>query len=229
MESKVEAEHVSLDSGETARTQAEVTAEVQLKKISAEFSFSNLMHGTRFSYVLYEEGYLMVRKWKKKVLEREYYMALRFINPVAKVTRVIARRAMYAAAGLLSAGMVTAVIDAIMPYDQIFRSSTILLACGAAIAFMLFLYWSHERTHFFSTTGECVVLTLMGSVESFRTCRAIAPKIVEAIEEAQSANVTDYSVYLREEMHEHYRLQRAGAITPKDCNAATKKILGMFG
>ena len=68
----------------------------------------------------------------------------------------------------------------------------------------------------------------MGSVESFRSCRVLAPKITKAFEAAQSDNVSDHSVYLREEMHEHYRLQRAGAISEEACSAATKRILGKF-
>lgn len=229
LESQANAEHVSMDSGDSSSNSAETTAAVDLKNASASFELSNLMHGTRFCYELYDEGYLKVRMWKNKVLEQDFYLALRFMNPVTKVTKLVARRSMYVAAGMLSAGVVTAVLDAISPYDQFFRSSTILLACGSAIAFMLFLYWSHERTDFYSATGDCAVLKLMGSVESFRSCRVIAPKIASAINDAQSQNVADYNVYLREEMHDHYRLQRAGAITPEACSEATKTILGKFG
>jgi hypothetical protein len=221
-------EHVSLDSGGTPRSQAEVTAAVEFQKPSEVFRFANRMHGTRFLFELYDEGYLKIRQWKKNALKEEFYLTLRYLDPVARVTRVVARRCMYFAAAFFSAGLVTAVIDAILPYDQIFRSATILLGCGSAISFMLFLYWSHERTHFHSATGDCEVLTLMGSVESFRSCRVLAPKISKAIEAAQSDNVKDYNVYLREEMHEHYRLQRAGAISGEACSAATKTILSKF-
>jgi hypothetical protein len=227
-ESQSRSEHISMDSGGTPNSDAEVTAAVDLKKICARYRFSNHMLGTRFSYELYEEGYLKVRKWEKKQLVEDYYLALRFLNPVARVTRVVARKAMYAAAGLFSATLVAGILYAITPYDQILRSSTILLACGSAISFMLFLYWSHERTYFFSSEGDCEVLKLMGSAESFRACRAIAPAISQAIEKAKSDNTRDRQMYLREEMHEHYRLQRAAVITSEACTAATRRILSQY-
>jgi hypothetical protein len=93
---------------------------------------------------------------------------------------------------------------------------------------MLFLYWTHEYTHFYSTIGECEVLRLDGSVETFRNCRNIVPSICQAIEDAQAQNKDDWQVYLRKEMHEHYRLQRAGAISREICGEATRKILARF-
>jgi len=79
-----------------------------------------------------------------------------------------------------------------------------------------------------TSEGGGEVLRLMGSVESFRACRSIAPVVSKAIEEAQAVNTDDRQVYLREEMHEHYRLQRANVITTEVCTAATRKILGKY-
>ncbi len=55
------AEHISLGSFE-----ADITSATQLNDISSRFKVSNRLHGTNFSYVLYEEGFLKVRKRKGK-------------------------------------------------------------------------------------------------------------------------------------------------------------------
>jgi hypothetical protein len=229
LEPQESAEHVSMGSTQaTVTSEADTTSAIELDKVSAKFQIANRLHGTRFRYVLYEEGYLKIWKWKKNKLVREYYLSLRFMTPEYKVTRVVAKQTIYAAAGLLAAGIVSAVLAFVTPWDGFFRSSAILAGTGSAISFMLFLYWSHERTHFFTRVGRCEVLTLMGSAESYRSCRSMAPVIAKAIEDAQAHNTSAEQRYYREEMHEHYRLERADVITPENCSASTRKILGKF-
>jgi hypothetical protein len=223
LESQASAEHISMGTYEPDSTSA-----VELNNIRAHFNVANRLHGARFSYVLYEEGYLKVQKQKKQNLVQDHYLALRFLNAEPKVTRIVAKRTVIAALGLVGAGIVSALLGVVTPWDDFFSSTTILIGTGATIAFMLFLYLTHERTHFYTTAGDCEVLRLMGSVESYRTCRAIAPAISQAIKDAQASNPSDRAPYLREEMHEHYRLQRANVISKQACNAATRKILGGF-
>ena len=223
------AEHVSMESVETTGLNAaDKTAAIELEKVGAKFQVANRLHGTRFSYVLYKEGYLKIYKWKKKKLVNEHYLSLRFMNPEYKVTRIVSKPAIYATAGFFVAGIVSAALGYVTPWDGFFRSTTILSATGAAISFMLFLYWTHERTHFFTRAGKCEILKLMGSVESYRSCRSIAPVIKQAIEEARAHNTSSEELYFREEMHEHYRLQRANVITPEACSISTRRILAKF-
>jgi len=84
----------------TVTSEADTTSAVELSKVSAEFQIANRLHGTRFRYVLYEEGYLKIWKWKKNKLVREYYLSLRFMTPEYKVTRVVAKQAIYATAAM---------------------------------------------------------------------------------------------------------------------------------
>ncbi len=226
---EAEFEHISINaSGQAEIQDAEITAELELSKVQASFQISDRSHGTRYLYELYEEGFLKVRAWKKKKLVQDFYLALRYLNPKPKVTKIIARRSMKAAAGLLVATAVSAIISFVLPYDQLFRSMSILLGSGSVISLMLFLYLTYERIHFFSATGQCEVLRLMGSVETFRTCRTIAEEIEKAITDAQAQNTVDWSIYLRKEMHEHYRLQRADVISDEACSSATRQILSRF-
>jgi len=226
---EAESEHISINaSGQAEIQDAEITAEVELTRVRDTFQFSDRSHGTRYIYELYEEGFLKVRAWNKKKLVQDFYLALRYLNPTSKVTKIVARRSMKAAAGLLVATVITGIISFALPYDQLFRSLSILLGSGSVISFMLFLYLTYERIHFFSATGECEVLRLMGSVESVRTCRTIAEALSKAIMEAQAQNTVDWSTYLRKEMHEHYRLERADVISHDACSIATRNILGRF-
>ena len=92
MESEIDSEHVSMGSGESAtNSEADITATIELKKLRSTFDFASRPHGTRFAYELYDEGFLKVRKWKRNKLVRDYYLSLRFISPVAKVTRIVPR------------------------------------------------------------------------------------------------------------------------------------------
>ncbi len=222
-ETQTTAEHISLSSAN-----ADLTTVVQLNKITSHFNVSNRLHGTTFSYVLYEEGFLKVRKRKGKELVQDHYLSLRFLSDTPKISRVIAKRTLIAAIGLTAACLVTALIGLLTAWDGFFRAATILLGTGATIEFLLFLYWSHERTHFYTAKGDCEVLRLMGSVESYRACRAIVPELCQAIRDAQAYNPSDHALFLREAMHEHYRLQRASVISTDACTTSTRKILTEF-
>ena len=169
-EAQTKAEHISMGSND-----AELTTVVELNKIGSHFKVSNRLHGTNFSYVLYEEGFLKVRKRKGNEMVQDHYLSLRFLSDTPKISRVIAK-----------------------------------------------------RTHFFTASGDCEVLRLMGSGESYRTCRAIVPELCQAIRAAQTQNPTDRALYLREAMHEHYRLQRASVISRDACTTSTRRILTEF-
>ncbi len=59
LETQAGAEHVSMGSSEP-----DITSAVELNNVRSHFKISNRMRGTQFSYVLYDEGYLKVRKRK---------------------------------------------------------------------------------------------------------------------------------------------------------------------
>ena len=223
MESGTDAEHISMGSYE-----ADITSAVELNNIRAHLKVSNRLHGARFSYVLYEEGFLKVRKRKGKNLVQDHYLSLRFLSSKPKITRIIAKRTAYTALGLAAVGIVSVLLSLITPWVDFFRLTAMLFGVGTASAFLMFLYLTHERVHFYTAAGECEVLRLMGSVDSYRTVRAIVPAICRAIDDAQANNPNDRAVFLREAMHEHYRLQRARVISKNACGGATRRILSEF-
>ncbi len=226
---EADSEHISITSSDPTEIQnAEFTGAVELNTVRATYQMSDWSHGTRYLFELYEEGFLKVRAWKNKHLVQDTYLALRYLKPASKVTRIVARRSLKAAAGLLLATAIAAITSFVLPYDQLFRSVSIVLGSGSIVSFMLFLYLTYEQTHFFSATGKCEVLRLRGSVVTFRTCRTIADELCQAITAAQAQNTDDWPIYLRKEMHEHYRLQRAGVISDGACSSATREILSRF-
>jgi len=222
-------EHVMMETSEfLPSSSADITGAVEFNNVRSRFRVSNRLHGKHFGYVLYEEGFIKVRKWDKRDLVQDYYLSLRFLKSEPKVIRVVAKRTLLAACGLVAAVIGSALLGAFTPWQELFRATTILLGASATIAFMLFLHWTHERTQFFTAVGECEVLRLMGSIESFRTCRSIALAITRAIDDAQAKNPSNEQRYNREEMHDHYRLQRAEVISTEECSVATRRILAKF-
>ena len=68
LESQESAEHISMGPTQaTVTSEADTASAVELNEVSAEFQIANRLHGTRFRYVLYEEGYLKIWKWKRKI------------------------------------------------------------------------------------------------------------------------------------------------------------------
>jgi len=217
-------EHISLGEDFAVLAGAE-----EPEKITDRFEYQNRMRGKRAELILYEEGYLRVREWRRKRRARDYLLSLRFMGTKTTVVRKLPMRVLYTAAGFTGLGALCSLVAWLSPWDAFFVPAAAVGFVGAAIASMLFLYFAHEKTTFSTASGNAVALTLYGSADSFKRCRAMIPKIQRAIEAAQTKNIQDRSDYLRQEMREHYRLREFGVIDHDLCGDATRKILSEFG
>ena len=94
---------------------ADITSATELNNISSRFKVSNRLHETNFSYVLYEEGFLQVRKWKGKELVQDHYLSLRFLSDTPKISHVIAKRTLFAMIGLVAACLVSGLLFVFTP------------------------------------------------------------------------------------------------------------------
>jgi len=197
--------------------------------VSERFEILNRIAGKRMQLTLYEEGFVRVRKWQRNKLGADYMLSLRFLNPKPRSSRRIARRTMYAAGAFAAFGLFNTLLAALTSLDRLFVPAAVAGFLGAAVALFVFLYRSHEKTRFYTASGNVGVLTLLGTADAFTRCRAIAPRIVEAIEKAQAQNIQNRSDYLRLEMREHYRLRADDAISQDDCATGTRRILSEFG
>ena len=217
-------EHISLgdDFGILAGAQ-------EPEKISERTEIKNRTCGRRMELIFYEEGFLRVREYQRKKKVRDYLLSLRFLAPEFVTSRFMPMRVLHVAAGFLGFASLCAFISWLSPWDALFTPAAVFGATGAVIATMLFLYLAHEKTTFGTSAGGATVLTLLGTADTFKRCRRIAPKLVAAIESAHQRNTQQFSDYLRHEMREHYRLREFGVLTRDDCGDATRRILSRFG
>lgn len=217
-------EHISLGEDFAVLAGAE-----EPEKIVERFEYKNRTCGKRAELILYEEGYLRVREWRRKKRVRDYLLSLRFMGTKTTVTRKLPMRVLQVAAGFAGIGALCSLIAWLSPWDAFFVPAAVIGFAGAVLATMLFLYLAHEKTMFSTASGGAVALTLRGTADSFKRCRAMIPQIQRAIEAAQAKNVQNRSDYLRQEMREHYRLREFGVIDHDTCSDATRKILSEFG
>ncbi len=217
-------EHISLGEDFAVLAGAE-----EPEKITERFEIRNRTCGKRAELILYEEGYLRVREWQRKKRVRDYLLSLRFIGTETTVTRELPMRVLQVAGGFAGLGALSSLIAWLSTWDAFFVPAAVAGFAGAILCSMLFLYLAHEKTMFSTASGDAVALTLRGTADSFKRCRAMVPKIRRAIEAAQAKNVQSRSDYLRQEMREHYRLREFGVIDQDVCSDATRKILSEFG
>ena len=199
------------------------------EKITQRFEIRNRTCGRRAELIFYEEGYLRVREWRRKKRVRDYLLSLRFLGTDTTVTRKLPMRVLQVAGGFAGVGALSWLIAWLTTWDTFFIPAAAIGVAGAVIASMLFLYLANEKTSFSTASGGAEALTLRGTADSFKRCRAMIPEIQQAIEEAQAKNVQSRSDYLRHEMREHYRLREFGVIDHDVCSVATRKILSEFG
>lgn len=217
-------EHISLGDDFAVLAGAE-----EPEQITRRFEYANRLRGRRMQLVFYAEGYLRVREWQRKRKVRDYLLSLRFLAPDPATARRLPLRVLHVAAGFAGFGLLCGAIAWLTPWNALFTPAALVGAAGAALAGLVFLYLAHEKTTFRSAAGRARVLTLLGTVDSFKRCRGVAPDIVRAIEAAQAKNVQNRSDYLRHEMREHYRLREFGVIGEAECSDATRRILAQFG
>lgn len=217
-------EHISLGDDFAVLAGAE-----EPEKVTERFEYRNRTCGKRAELILYEEGYLRVREWQRKRRVRDYLLSLRFMGTKTTVTRKLPMRVLHVAAGFAGFGALCSLIAWLTTWGGFFVPAAVVSFVGTVLSMMLFLYLAHEKTMFSTASGGAVALTLRGTADSFKRCRAMIPEIQSAIEAAQTKNVQNRSEYLRQEMREHYRLREFGVIDQDVCGDATRKILSEFG
>jgi hypothetical protein len=215
------AEHIYL-SDETADEGA-----VEARTVREKFEFRDRLRGQDLQITLYEEGFLRLDETRGK-RSRTHDVNLRYLDPVPLQKRHYSKRTLKAAA-------ICAGIAALAGALAIFPSmSTIALLVataaggGALVAFILFVHLSHEKTVFRTMHGRAAALTLTAGLGRIRRLRALLPKIINAIGDAEDDIGEDTTVFLRAEMREHYRLRTDGVLSEEECSNSTGRILVHF-
>ncbi len=216
-------EHISLGEDFAVLAGAE-----EPEKITHRFEFSSHLRRKRTQLTFYAEGYLRVRQWQNKKQVLDYLLSLRFLSPEISTARTIPIRMLQLAGSCAGFAVLCGLLAWLTPWNIVFTPAAIVGGIAAAVAVLVFLYLADERTMFATAAGNAPVLTLIGTADSFKRCRSIRPEIVSAIKNAQTKDLQDRSIYLRQEMRELYRLREYGAIEHDDCSEATRRLLAQF-
>jgi hypothetical protein len=198
--------------------------------VTHRLSFDNHVQGRRSEIAVFDDGSLQAQDLSRGKAGKTRHIQLRFLDPRPLKVKQVATGAMRAAAGLFCLGLLSALLAyfSLWPWPSVTVGASAALFTASAMALGLFVYRTCERTIFVTASGRTETLSLVASIGCLGACHRLIPTIVEAIEQAREQNPPSRSVYLRQEMQEHYRLRENGAISPEACNAGTKRILNRF-
>jgi len=196
--------------------------------VTHRLSFDNHVQGRRSEIALFDDGSLQAQDLSRGKAGKTRHIQLRFLDPRPLKVKQVATGAMRAAAGLFGLGLLSALFAYFSLWPSLTVGASAALFTASAMALGLFVYRTCERTIFVTASGRTETLSLVASIGCLGACHRLIPTIVEAIEQAREQNPTSRSVYLREEMQEHYRLRENGAISSEACAAGTKRILNRF-
>jgi len=197
------------------------------RKAQQHFHIVNRSHALQTEMILFEGGWLSVRQHRSRQAGVAQMINLNYVDPRPTVTRIFSRRSFAVCIALAVAALVTTVLALFSVQIAWTIPATLLLLTGAAVAFAAFAYRTRKDVVFHTRHGRAPVISLMGTLGSFRTLRAIVPKLVEAIERTAESEA-DPKKRLRNEMREHYRLRECGVLNETICAQSTQRILNFF-
>jgi hypothetical protein len=219
-----DAEHILLETGE------EEFEGANAHRVLQSFNLTNRIRRLTIELVLFDRGWLSVRERRHNELGKELIVKLRTLDPKPLLSRFYATTTLRIGLYLMIAGALLGWIvhRLASPSLASFATSGLMLAC-AGVALWLFARRTREEVTFRTLHAQTTMLILTANFGSFRACRALVPKLVQAINVAHKDNPRDKSRQLRDEMREHYRLREIGFLTDDAFSAATQRILAQFG
>jgi len=200
----------------------------KVRGVTQRLSFDNHVHGKRTEIALFDDGSLQVQDLHRGKAGKTRHIQLRFLDSKPLKVKQIASGTLRVAGALFGLGLVSALLAYFSVWHSVTVGASAALLTAAAMALGVFVYRTCERTVFVTASGRIETLGLVASIGCLGACHRLVPVIVQAIEQAREQNPTSRSVYLREEMQEHYRLRENGAISSQACTAGTKRILNRF-
>jgi hypothetical protein len=202
--------------------------ETAARTVRNTITLNNAIRHVSTEITFYEEGILKVTPRRNGNRGESFHLDLRFLDPVPKIERTIARRWLYATLGC---GATAALAGFLLRFDAVYFVAAAVLALtalAAAACLYVAIYSSHEKIEFFTIHGRATVLELIANLGSIKRFRAFVPVLSQAIEESAERIGADTAAYLRAEMREHYRLRGDGILSNETCAAGTGRILAQF-
>jgi len=215
-------EHIYIGSDE-ARNPA-TTA----RTVRERFTLHNAVRRAGTLLTLYSEGFVGVTEELRGRTRETFHLDLQYLDPVPSIERVIASRWLYATLG---SGAVAALAAFLTRFEWMAAPAWIALAVATLAALgtlAVGVYFSYEKTTFYTIHGRAPVLTLLANIGAVKKFRAFVPVLSAAIEEAAEQIGHDTSAFLRAEMREHYRLRGDRVLSQQLCADSTGRILAQF-
>jgi len=216
-------EHIFIGGDDFATPPAEAA-----RTVASTVRLNNPMRHVGTEFTFYEEGVVKVTHYRRGKSGEPFLIDMRFLDPVPRIVRVIAKRWLKAT---LSCTGVAALAAVLLRFEVLypFALAVVGLAGLAAIACLyMSVYSSYESTEFYTSHGRARVLRLVANLGSMKKYRALVPTLSRAIDEAVERIGEDTAAYLRAEMREHYRLRGDGVLSNEICAAGTGRILAQF-
>jgi anti-sigma-K factor RskA len=230
-EDLAEAEHHVLESAPSEHIYLSSEAEddaVEPEHVVERFEVKDRRRRLSTELTLYEQGLLRSHRRRGKRRLTSHTIKLRYLDPAPTITRHIALRALYTAAGLIALATAASLLARFETLRPVVVPLALVAAAAAVVAGFVFFLRTHESTVFHTLHGRARAVTLTASFGQFGRARVILPALVRAIEDAEETISDDTALYLREEMREHYRLRRDGVLSSDDCTESTGRILAQF-
>jgi hypothetical protein len=215
------AEHILISSDESADPNA-------AKTVRERWSLRNPLRRQSTEITVFEEGYAEIKQRAARSSGAPFRLDLRYLDPIPSITRVVATRAWWTAAGCAVAALGAFALAYFTPLGALALSFGLGAAAAASVATAIALHRSQETIEFFTLHGRARVLVLVANFGAIKPFRAFLPELSHAIEEAAEEMIGDTSAFLRAEMREHYRLRGGGVLSVGSCAESTGRILAHF-
>ena len=215
------AEHILIASDEGSDPRA-------AHKVLERWRLGNPLRRMATEITVFEEGYAEITHHAGRKSEAPFRLDLRYLDPIPSITRVIATRAWWTAAGCAGAALAAFMVAYFTALGAVAASFGLGAAAAAAVAVAIALQRSHETIEYVTLHGRAPVLALVANFGAIKPFRAFVPELSQAIEEAAEEIAGDTSSFLRAEMREHYRLRGDGVLSVGSCAECTGRILAHF-
>ena len=201
------AEHILISSDEGADPSAAQT-------VRERWRLGNPLRRQSTEITVFEEGYAEIRKHAARNSGAPFRLDLRYLDPIPSITRVVAMRAWWTAAGCAAAALVAFALAYFTSLGALAVSFGLGAAASASVAAAIALYRSHETIEFFTIHGRAPVLELVANFGSIKPFPRVRARAEPGDRGGGGANrrATPRRI-LRAEMREHYRLRGDGVLS----------------
>lgn len=217
-------EHISLES-EPANGKRTVRGP---HRVYARLRWRNVLRGIEAQFELADDHFLQVRYLQPRRHARQYTVDLRFCAAQPRRSRHVAWLlliATLALAGASTAATWMLMRGSVPESPNLFAGITIGLAAAAAALAALFLQRTTESLEFTSLHGQVPLVRLTGGLGSGHKAKAFCIELIKSINLAHAKLDTTAQTYLRDEMREHQRLRRVGALSEGEYETCKQRIL----